>query len=121
MEKKKNFNIIIIGAGPTGCYTAQLLRKEGLNPLLIEEHKELGRPIHCAGLVGRKVFDELKLPFSKECVLNTINGAVIHLGADAIRINRKKVAYVIDREKFDKELGENLDIRFETKFLGLIF
>ena len=119
MEKKKNFNIIIIGAGPTGCYTAQLLRKEGLNPLLIEEHKELGRPIHCAGLVGRKVFDELKFPFSKECVLNTINGAVIHLGADAIRINRKKVAYVIDREKFDKELGENLDIRFETKFLGL--
>lgn len=111
--------IIIVGAGPTGCYLAQLLKKEGLAPLLIEEHKEIGRPVHCAGLVGKKVFEETKIPLSSDCILNTINGAIINVGNDKIPLKRKEVAYVIDREKFDKHLGEGLNIIFETRFLGL--
>lgn len=115
MDKK----IVIIGAGPIGCYLAQLLRKEGIEPLLIEEHKELGRPVHCAGLVGKKVFEETKIPLSSDCILNTINGAIIHIGNNKIPLKRKEVAYVIDRERFDKYLGEGLNINFETRFLGL--
>ena len=74
--------VVIIGAGPVGCYLAQLLRKRGLSPLLIEEHKEIGRPIHCAGLVGKRVFDEARIFISASCVLNVINGAVVHLDGD---------------------------------------
>lgn len=111
--------IVIIGAGPIGCYLAQLLRKEGINSLLIEEHKEIGRPVHCAGLVGKKVFEEAKIPLSSDCILNTINGAIVYAGKNEIFIRRKNVAYVVDREKFDKNLGKGLEIHFETRFLGL--
>jgi len=111
--------IIIIGAGPIGCYLARLLKNQGLNPLIIEEHKSIGRPIHCAGLVGKKVFDESKIDIPKDCIINTISGAVIYFEDEKIEIKRKEVAYIIDRERFDKVLGENLDILFETKFLGL--
>ena len=117
--KLKRAKIVIIGAGPVGCYLAQLLKAKGLPPLLIEEHKEIGRPIHCAGLVGKRVFDEARIPISASCILNVINGAVIHLDGDSIAIRRKKVAYIIDREKFDKALGKELDILYETHFLGL--
>jgi len=110
---------VIVGAGPIGCYLAQLLKKAGLNPLLIEEHKELGRPIHCAGVVGRKVFDEAKIPISSDCILNSINGGIVYVGKDKAKFKREGVAYVIDREKFDKKLGEGLNINFATKFLGL--
>lgn len=116
---KKDYDIIIVGAGPVGGYLAQLLKLKGIDPLLIEEHKELGRPIHCAGLVGKKVFQDAKIPLSSNCILNTINGAVVHFGNDKLEIKRKEVAYVIDRERFDKNLGQNLNIIFETKFLGL--
>lgn len=114
----KNNSITIIGAGPIGCYLTQLLKKEGLNTMLIEEHKELGRPIHCAGLVGRGVFAETKIPLP-DCILNTINGAIFYIGKEEIPVRREEVAFVIDREGFDKKLGEGLDIHFETKFLGL--
>ncbi len=115
-----NKKIIIVGAGPIGCYTAQLLKKCGHEPLLIEEHSEVGRPIHCTGLVGRAVFEEDR-PYniSEGSIMNVINGAIIHFDGQHFEIGRKKVAYVIDREKFDKELSRNLNIQFQNRFLGL--
>lgn len=112
--------IIIVGAGPIGCYTAQLLKVYGYRPLVIEEHSEVGRPTHCTGLVGSRVFDE-KRPFSlpSASILNVINGAKIHYDSQSFFIERKKVAYVIDRERFDKDLSRDLDILYHNRFLGL--
>lgn len=112
--------IVIIGAGPIGCYTAQVLKTYGYSPLVIEEHSEVGRPLHCTGLVGSKVFEE-KRPFriSHSSIINIINGAVIHYDGEYFAIQRKNVAYVIDRERFDKELSKGLDILYENRFLGL--
>jgi len=112
--------IIIVGAGPIGCYVGQLLKKRGIKPLLIEEHKEIGRPVHCAGVVGAEVFKEaaIDLPW-KNFTKNKIDGAEIFYQKESFCLKRKSVAYVIDRELFDKKLGSGLDIVYETKFLGL--
>ena len=116
MSKK----IVIVGAGPIGCYTAQLLKKYGYDSLLLEEHSEVGRPLHCTGLVGEKVFSE-KRPFMPpaSAILNEINGAVIHYGSQSFVLKRKGVAYVIDREKFDKGLSVGLNILYGNRFLGI--
>jgi len=111
--------IFIIGAGPIGCYFAKLIERKGFEPVLIEEHREVGRPVHCAGLVGKQAFAETQVPLSSECIISTINGAIFNLKNNMFKIKREKVAYIINREKFDKHLGQGLDIRFGTKFLGL--
>lgn len=114
--------IVIVGAGPVGCYTAQILKSHGYNPLLIEEHSEVGRPLHCTGLVGQMIFQE-KRPFDfkipSSAITNIINGAILHYDGEHFSIEREKVAYVIDREKFDKALSHGLNIVYENKFLGL--
>lgn len=115
----KTPKIIIVGAGPIGCYLAQLLRRKGLDSVLIEEDKSLGEPVHCAGLLGKKVFDEPQISLSKKSIVNTINEGMLYLGGQNLLLKRKKVAYVVDREIFDKELGKGLSIHFGTKFLGL--
>jgi len=102
--------IVIVGAGPIGCYTAQLLKNEGINARIIEEDQEVGKPIKCAGLVGKQVFEKILLPLSESSIINRIDGASFFYGNDNFQINREGVAYVIDRERFDKNLSEGLEV-----------
>jgi geranylgeranyl reductase family protein len=117
-ERRCGVKIVIVGAGPIGCYTARLLKRHGVEPLLIEEHKEIGSPVHCAGVVGREVFQNSVLPLPNDSIKNRLDGAQIFYGQQSFTLNRESVAYVIDREVFDKGLGEGLDVMYETRFLG---
>lgn len=110
----KSSKIVIVGAGPVGCYLAQLLKGCGFNPLLLEEHDQVGRPVQCAGIVGRAVFDGVKQPISLNSVINTIGGAKINFNGISFNLNRSKVAYIINRELFDQELSQGLNIEYQT-------
>ncbi|MFA4967504.1 MAG: NAD(P)/FAD-dependent oxidoreductase [Candidatus Margulisiibacteriota bacterium] len=114
---KPNRKIIIVGAGPVGCYLGQLLKHYGLTPLILEEHPEVGRPVSCAGIVGKDVFSDMLLPPSKKTVLNVIDGAKISFNGSAFLLKRPQVAYIIDRAAFDKELSRGLNIEYNTKLL----
>ena len=111
--------IIIVGAGPVGCYTAQLLLKYGIKAKLFEEHQEVGKPVQCAGIVGKQVFEDTRGEIPKSSIINQINGAFFFYGKDNFQIKREGVALVINREKFDKELSHGLDIEFKTRLLSL--
>lgn len=113
--------IVIIGAGPIGCYTARLLKEKGsdFDIEIIEEHSEIGRPVHCAGLVSKEVLSEIKFPLSEDVVVNRIDGAEFFFDDDSFKMDRKDVALVIDREKFDRALGNGLKVNFNTRFVGI--
>jgi len=111
---KKSTKIVIVGAGPVGCYLGQMLKHHGFNPLLLEEHAEVGKPVQCAGIVGRGAFEEMRLPISTKSIMNTIDGANVHFNGSSFKVNRSRVAHIIDREVFDKELSQDLNIEFNT-------
>lgn len=112
---KKSTKIIIVGAGPIGCYMGQLLKNIGYEPLLLEEHSEVGKPVQCAGIVGQDVFNKMHLPVSRTSILNIIDGANISFNGTSFSLSRPKVAYIIDRCKFDKNLSMNLNIEFNAR------
>jgi len=111
--------IVIVGAGPVGCYTAQLLKKYGFKIRIIEEHREVGKPVRCAGLVGRQVFENTLLPLSESSIINQINGALVCYRDDNFQIKREGVAYVIDREKFDKNLSQGLEVEYGKELIEI--
>ena len=111
--------IVIVGAGPVGCYTAQLLKNYGIKTRILEEHQEVGKPIRCAGLVGRQVFEKTLLPLSESSIINRIDGASFLYGNDNFTIKREKVAYVIDRERFDKNVSQGLNVECGKKVVGI--
>ncbi|MFA5839292.1 MAG: NAD(P)/FAD-dependent oxidoreductase [Candidatus Margulisiibacteriota bacterium] len=113
---KKSKKIVIVGAGPVGCYLGQLLKQAGFDPLLLEEHAEVGRPVQCAGIVGRNTFDGLRLPLSRKSILNVIDGAKVFYNEISFVLKRPEVAYIVDRAMFDKELSHGLNIEYKTAF-----
>jgi digeranylgeranylglycerophospholipid reductase len=96
------WDVIIVGAGPTGGRTATHLASLGHSVLMLEEHKEIGRPFQCAGLVTPKAMHEVGLYSS---VLQEIDGARIH-GPDGTLVpvgtEGKLRTYVVCRKQFDQ-------------------
>ena len=119
MTPSRKPKIVIVGAGPVGGYLGTLLKKRGFSPTILEEHVEVGRPVQCAGIVGKDVFNDLEINPSKDSIINQINGASASYNGQTFEIARKNVAYIIDREKFDKALSHGLDVRVNTKLLEL--
>jgi digeranylgeranylglycerophospholipid reductase len=79
----------------------------------------VGKPIRCAGLVGRQVFKNTLLSLSESSIINQIDGALFCYKDDNFQINREEVAYVIDREKFDKNLSQGLEVECGKKLIDI--
>lgn len=104
--------ILIVGAGPAGCYTAQLLKRMGHKPVLLEEHSSVGKPVQCAGIVSKSLISKIQSTISSESIINQINGFhIMSPWVEDFLINIPGIACIIDREKFDLSIGNDLDIR----------
>ncbi|MDD3984496.1 MAG: geranylgeranyl reductase family protein [Methanobacterium sp.] len=100
------FDVIVIGAGPVGSTFARYIANEGFKVAILERKKEVGVPLQCAGLLGKKIKDINILP--DKYILNKVYGAYLHSPSNTIlKVGRKDPqAYVIDRIAYDKFLAE---------------
>lgn len=97
-------DVIVIGAGPAGATTAARLASSGHDVLLLEEHEQVGAPVHCTGLLGFEAFDEFNLP--RHLILAEA-GAARFWGASGQSVpiaSRRVGAAVIDRLALDQLL-----------------
>jgi len=102
-----DYEIIVAGGGPIGCFTAEQLALKGIKVAVVEEHNTIGEPLHCAGLVTKRVFDISKCS-QIGIVQNKIYGAHIHSpDGSVLTIGGKKIhALIINRPLFDQELAQ---------------
>ena len=111
--------IIIVGAGPIGCYLGQLLTQAGFSITLLEEHSQIGFPQHCAGLVGASFFEDSRVPLPQTIVHKQLNSAAIEYGQHRFTLNRYAAAYLIDRVALEQKLAQGLSIQKSTQVTGL--
>jgi digeranylgeranylglycerophospholipid reductase len=99
------FDIVVVGAGPVGLYTAKLCEDMGYRAVVLEEHGKIGEPLKCSGLISRNI--ERFFPGIREwgVVENEVDSAVLHSPKGELVLKKKDAAYVIDRPKFDRKLG----------------
>jgi digeranylgeranylglycerophospholipid reductase len=104
----KKYDIAIAGGGPVGCFVAEQLASNGRHVAVFEEHSSIGEPVHCAGLVTKRVFDISKCS-QAGIVQNKIHGAVIHSpGGSILTIGGETMhGLVINRQRFDETLSQN--------------
>ena len=97
----------VIGAGPTGLIAAKVISSKGFNTTVFEEHKKVGTPDHCAGIISVEGFERLGIPLDDSFYLNTIRGGRLY-SADGTCIeirDRKPRAHIIDRGGLDRYLA----------------
>ena len=51
------YDVVVVGAGPIGSRTAEIIAKNGYKVIILEEHPEIGKPVQCAGLVSHRIFE----------------------------------------------------------------
>ncbi len=99
-------DVAVVGAGPAGSRTARDVARQGFRVLLLEEHRRVGVPSHCSGLISPRT---LALGETGQgIVINRVRGVYIHtaggrevaLGAEDVR------AVAIDRIGWDELLAQ---------------
>ena len=113
-----DWDVVVVGAGPVGGHTANLLSTRGHRVLLLEEHNEIGRPFQCAGLVTPNAMKQVGL---YETILEEVDGALIHgpsgtlvpVGTDGtVR------TYVVCRKLFDEAVVKQSMVSGATLWLN---
>ena len=96
--------ISIIGGGPSGAYLAGLLKDKAR---IFEEHKEIGKPIQCSGILTGSI-KEL-VPLKKEFVVNKIKRIELISPNNRYEFKLKEEEVIVDRAKFDSFLVERAE------------
>ncbi len=119
---KDIYDVAIIGAGPSGSKTAELIARNGASVLLIEEHEKIGFPVQCTGINSHRILPLSEV--SNGIVLNHVNTARFYSQSGKfLELKSKNPVYVIDRKRLDEEIAKRAkkagtDIITSTRFEG---
>jgi len=100
-------DIIVIGAGPCGSFSALTAAKLGAKVAVFEEHPTVGVPTHCAGHLSLSGLKRIGLKLPSSLVENTFKGAVFFSPSGKQFFVRfpLPVTCTINRELFDQHLA----------------
>jgi digeranylgeranylglycerophospholipid reductase len=106
--KHERYDVIVVGAGPSGSAAARWIAARGFSVLLVEEHHEVGHPNHCAGLVTPRTLKVADLGTEDHLVHNQLRGATIRSASGCeLSIGGDRVhALAIDRPRLDAKLAD---------------
>ncbi|MDV0444880.1 3-(3-hydroxy-phenyl)propionate/3-hydroxycinnamic acid hydroxylase [Methanimicrococcus sp. At1] len=112
---KKNFDVVVVGAGPAGSMAAKYAALGGVDVLFIDRKREIGTPVQCAGFTPEASEIENLIPgmtlpremkkIPKHCI--RAKTKTQRLYSPDLKIKEFDVSgYVLDRHLFDAELAE---------------
>lgn len=122
-----DFDVIVIGAGPAGCYAALAAAAKGCSVAIFEEHGAIGWPRHDPGWLmdcdfSKSVIDAL----GKAVPWNRVNEyRVCQSESGDLMENSKLGGYIVSRDLLDKALAASAiragaSLYLNTKVVKLI-
>jgi digeranylgeranylglycerophospholipid reductase len=105
-------DVVVVGGGPSGSFTALNLARMGAKVTVFEEHENIGTPSHCAGHLSIRSLKNLGLyPLSGKIIENTFSQANFYspTGFKFSVHLPKPVTCSLNREAFDRLIAEKAE------------
>ncbi|MFA4982695.1 MAG: NAD(P)/FAD-dependent oxidoreductase [Candidatus Micrarchaeia archaeon] len=124
------FDAHIIGGGPAGLFAGISACQQGGKVLLSEEHKKIGEPEACSGLISLSGLESLGsyVDYKKAAINEITSAKIICSGHEFTITPKKEKAILVSRAKFDSlaaerfigeggalELGKRVTRNFQSK------
>lgn len=99
------YDVIIVGAGPTGSYAASRLAELGYKVFVLEQKEDAGENVCCTGIISVECFNAFNLDAT--IFRPTSSAKFFAPSGEFITLYRESPqAYIIDRASLDKSLKE---------------
>ncbi|MCD4827997.1 MAG: NAD(P)/FAD-dependent oxidoreductase [Candidatus Cloacimonetes bacterium] len=106
----REYDVVVVGAGPAGSITARFAAQGGAGVLMLERDREPGIPVRCAEGVSRAGIEPYIEP-DERWIAARIEGARLHApGGHFVDMTHVGTGYVLERRIFDTELA-NMALR----------
>lgn len=109
MNIEREYDVIIIGAGPGGSGAAFSAAKAGMRVLVLEKRQEIGAPKRCAEGLSMSAMKRMGIERDDLWVRREIIGATIYSpNGKYVRVDYRDgpEGYILERKVFDKCLAE---------------
>ncbi len=103
---KNKYDVVVVGAGPSGSTAARFAAEGGADVLLIERKRDIGIPVRCAEGVSEKPLEEFIKPHPS-FIRNYIREIRLFPPNDKyVLLTPVNKGYILDRRVFDRELAK---------------
>jgi len=105
----KSYEVIVIGAGPAGSFTASKLASAGYSVAVLERKEDSGLDICCTGIISTECFSSLGV--SSDIIVRRPDSARIFFpSGKSIRLHSDKVkASIVDRSRLNQALAQHAE------------
>lgn len=103
---KKNYDVIVVGGGPSGSMAARFAAEQGASVLILEKDRDIGYPVRCGEAVSREGIEEFIEP-NDDFISATIDKfSMISPDGTEVVVPIEQICYMLERRVFDYELAK---------------
>jgi digeranylgeranylglycerophospholipid reductase len=123
--KSNKYDVVVIGAGPSGSIAARNLASKGYQVLLAEKRPVVGAPVRCGEATGPRARIADFMTVNEDYIETDIHGVIVHgPGGVSIRYDKPEIGTMLDRKLFDQDIANQAvragaELSVSTRIAGI--
>lgn len=102
----KEYDIIVVGAGPAGSTAAKFAAEKGVSVLMLEKDRDVGYPVRCGEAVSKAGIEEFITPDEKFIAATIDKFCMVAPNGTEVILPLSEIGYILERRIFDYELAK---------------